>query len=184
MIVCPVCEHPQAAGEACDNCGKQLVVAKLVAAPVTVLPELEETHHRGGQANVVSERLAELDQTQHLKGADLPAQALPELERTRAADAGAVAVERMGEMDAGRFLDTEAKVAAPSGAVTCRYCRNVQADGMMCEKCGMRLPRAAAPVAKKTGPAADGLVDCGSCGVRSLPGRRCASCGVAVPALE
>ena len=27
------------------------------------------------------------------------------------------------------------------GAVTCRYCRNVQSTGSLCERCGMKLPQ-------------------------------------------
>ncbi len=179
MIVCPVCENPQAQGNVCDQCGKILVATKVPDLPPVSMPELEVTVHAGGRANVVSESMPELDVTRHRAGPDLPAQLVPDLDPSRTS-VGEVAVQKMGEMDATRFEDAEPKTAAPVGAVTCRYCRNVQAEGLLCDKCGMRLPRvAAAPAALKLGGLdAQGLMKCTACGVQTLPDRRCGACGV------
>ncbi len=184
MIVCPVCEHSQVQGSVCDNCGKQLRAVVTDEPLVARLAELEVTPHAGGQVAVPVERVADLELTQVRSGPDLPAQSLPELDRHQIAQVGAVQVERVAELDLGREQDDGVRTQAPVGAVTCRYCRTVQASGLFCDSCGMRLPkvdRAAAAAAAARASDATAFVICG-CGAKAVPGSRCGSCGGRVSA--
>jgi methionyl-tRNA synthetase len=76
------------------------------------------------------------------------------------------------------------RVALPTGAITCRYCRNVQATGSICEKCGMRLPvviivpQATGAPAKKGEPVS---ARCRACGAPAKAGERCGDCGNLLP---
>ncbi|NBD09360.1 MULTISPECIES: hypothetical protein [Corallococcus] len=184
MIICPVCDHVQSEGEECEGCGRRF--PDLVNAPPAVvapMPELELTHHAGGRAEVDAPPLPELDLTRLRSGPDLPAMSVPDLELTRSGDTGAVPVAPMMDLDTGRAQDDGVRTAAPVGAVTCRYCRHVQAEGLMCDGCGMRLPRArvAAPVAAKgRGADAGERIPCPSCHVLTYPGRACLACGTRV----
>jgi hypothetical protein len=189
MIICPVCEHQQPQGDECDNCGKKLQVAKVAAAvAVPTLPELEQTHHAGGRVAVDAPIIPELDQTRQQSGPDLPAQQVPDMETTRTAPIDKVSVEAVPDMDTGRAVDDGVRTAAPSGAVVCRYCRNVQAEGLVSDKCGMRLPRARpTPVAGATakGMAApeDALwLPCPKCRTPTRPNKICSVCGTRVKA--
>lgn len=185
MIACPVCEHQQAAGEECENCGKRLVAAPNTAAlPVQVLPELEQTLHTG-PGNVVAQPMPELEATKLTTPAQVPAERMQELEVNQVVRPGlAVQVEKMSDLDTGREADG-AKTVAPTGPVGCRYCGNIQATGLMCERCGMRLPRA--PVAAVAGtPAAKKFKDtiwvrCKKCAAKAKAGDRCGDCGQDVP---
>lgn len=178
MIVCPVCEHQQLSGFECENCGKQLAQKNVASAPVQVLPELEQTRVVAAGLNVAVQALPELERTQMQAGPDLPAQRVADLEATASGKVGAVQVAPVPELDLGREQDDGQRTAAPTGSVMCRYCRNVQAAGLLCEKCGMRLPRAAvAPVAAK-GPAVEGeWTRCRDCGSRAKFNTRCGNCG-------
>lgn len=181
MIVCPVCEHQQAQGFECENCGKQLArPAVAAAAPVTPMLELEQTRVVASERlNVAVQPLADLEQNQQTAGPDLPAQLVAELETTALPKAAAVPTAPVPDLDTGRAVDDGQRTAAPSGAVTCRYCRNVQASGTICDKCGMRLPKAPAPRTQQAA-AEDGWTICTDCGTRALIGRLCPSCGTRV----
>jgi methionyl-tRNA synthetase len=186
MIVCPVCEHQQAAGEECEQCGKKLVVGRALAAvPVQALPELEQTVHTG-PLNVVAQPMPELEATKLASPAQVPAERMQELEVNQVVRPGlAVQIDKMTELDTGREADDGQKTAAPSGAVGCRYCGNVQAEGLMCDRCGMRLPRtpaaavAGSPVAKKFKETV--WVRCKKCAAKAKAGERCGDCGQEVP---
>jgi methionyl-tRNA synthetase len=191
MIICPVCEHQQAQGDECDNCGKKLQVPKVAAAvAVPTLPELEQTHHVGGRVAVEAPIIPELDHTRQQAGPDLPVQVVPDMETTRAAPIDKVSVEMVPEMDTGRAPDDGVRTAAPTGAVTCRYCRNVQAEGMVCDKCGMRLPKArpaagsAAAAKEAAAVAAEELtwLPCQKCRTPTRPNKICTVCGTRVVA--
>jgi hypothetical protein len=191
MIICPVCEHQQAQGDECDNCGKKLAVQKVAAAvAVPTLPELEQTHHVGGRVAVDAPILPELDQTRQQAGPDLPVQLVPDIETTRTAPIGKVSVETVPEMDTGRVADDGVRTAAPTGKVVCRYCRNEQAEGMVCDKCGMRLPKArlvaGSPAAVKAAAAAKAeellWVPCQKCKTPTRPNKICTVCGSRVVA--
>jgi len=187
MIICPVCEHQQAQGDECENCGKKLQVPRAVAAvAVPTLPELEQTLHAGGRAPVQTEAMAELDQTRQKAGPDLPPQVVQDMETTRAAPIDKVSVEVVPELDTGRAQDDGARTAVPTGAVTCRYCRNVQAQGMLCDRCGMRLPKIqpapgeAKPVVVVEAP----WLPCPKCRTPTRPNKICTVCGTRVVAVD
>jgi methionyl-tRNA synthetase len=181
MIICPVCEHQQAQGDECDNCGKKLQVPRAAAAvAVATLPELEQTLHAGGRAPVQAETIPELDQTRQKAGPDLPPQVVQDMETTRAAPIDKVSVETVPELDTGRAADDGVRTAAPVGAVTCRYCRNVQAEGLVCDRCGMRLPKARPTQAEaKPGVVAEEVpwVPCPKCRTPTRPNKICTVCG-------
>jgi hypothetical protein len=185
MITCPVCEHTQAGGDECELCGKRFTPRAAGSADVPRMAELELTPHAGGGAEVRSETLAELEQTRVRAGPDLPPLGFPEMERTRQAAGGEVDAPPMADLEPGRAPDDGVRTEVPWGAVKCRYCGNEQVEGMLCDRCGMRLPhfgpdgaaRAAAPAIDE-----DLRVRC-KCGSPARPGQRCVNCGemVAVP---
>jgi hypothetical protein len=185
MIICPVCEHPQAQGDECEQCGKRLARPRTVAAPVAPLPELELTPHVGGKAPVPVERVPELAATRE---APVPAPAperMPDLEPTASAPAGNVVDAPLLELDTGREADDGQRTVLAVGAVTCRYCRNVQAQGAVCETCGMRLPRVRPAAAAVSREEAEGAIArCPRCHVRGRVGRPCTDCGTVVRAAE
>ncbi|MBF5044008.1 hypothetical protein FGE12_16540 [Aggregicoccus sp. 17bor-14] len=185
MIICPVCEHPQAQGDECDQCGKRLSTPRSAgAAPVAPLPELELTPHVGGKAPVPVERVAELAPTREAPVGALPPERVPDLEATRSAPALNVVELPLDELETGRAEDDGVRTAAPAGAAVCRYCRNVQAEGLVCDKCGMRLPRLR-PTAKAAAEREDAdatYARCPRCHVRGRVGRPCTDCGTVVRA--
>ena len=178
MTICPVCEHRQELGLECEVCGRDLSglagLAGLAPPPVAVerVAELEATiPDRVG--DVAVDRFAELELNSFAKvqvGTDLT----PDLETSRLAPVGEVHVERVPDLAEDRAADDGVRTAAPSGQVTCRYCKNVQALGTVCERCGMKLPQAlkiesAAPKVE--------LVRCRACGAPGPVGERCKECG-------
>ncbi|WIG96994.1 hypothetical protein [Myxococcus sp. SDU36] len=181
MIICPLCDHVQPEGTECDVCGKRFPAAVAEPTPVATLPELEVTPHAGGRAPVATAVLPDLDVTRLRSGPDLPAQVVPDLQLTRARDMGAVPVTPMSELDTGRAPDDGVRTAAPLGAVVCRYCRNTQAAGLLCDHCGMRLPRVKPTVAAAPGKSPadddDGWRACVSCHTRVRLGKSCPECG-------
>ena len=71
MIICPVCEHPQAQGDECDQCGKRLSAPRGPGvAAVAPLPDLELTPHAGGKAPVPVERVPEIAPTRESPATD------------------------------------------------------------------------------------------------------------------
>jgi hypothetical protein len=179
MTVCPVCEHPQAEGNACDVCGKVFLVARTVDVPVQTLGELEGTRYDGEPLATPVQTLPELEGTALRGGPDLPAAPIPELERTKLEGHSDTPILPLDEMELGRAEDDGIRTAAPTGPLTCRYCRNVQADGAFCDRCGMRLPRASGDVAAPVGALAEGeWTVCTACGSRAQMGRPCGECGV------
>lgn len=191
MITCPVCEHTQAQGHECENCGHRLSAPPAVSGDVQRLPDLEATPYAGGGAEVSPERVPELEQTRFRSGPDLPPVAFPEMERTVSGGAGEVDVPMIADLDTGRSEDDGIRTAAPSGPVTCRYCHHVQEEGSLCDRCGMRLPYTATPAipaewsdgTRRARVDLDDLrVRC-KCGAPAKAGQRCGDCGemVAVP---
>lgn len=184
MIICPVCEHPQAQGEECDQCGKRLVRPRPTAAAVLPLPELELTPHAGGKAPVAVEQVAELAATRVAPVPAVPAERVPDLEPTRSAPAGNVVNASLLELETGREQDDGVRTAVSTGAATCRYCRNVQAEGLVCEKCGMRLPRLRPAFAAPREEAEGAWGRCPRCHTRGRTGRACTDCGTVVRASQ
>jgi hypothetical protein len=181
MITCPVCEHTQAGGDECEQCGKRFGGRAATAVPdVPRLAELELTPHQGGRVEVPSQLMAELEMTQLGRGPDLPPVSFPEMERTRTG-VGDVDAPPMADLELGRAPDDGARTEIPWGAVKCRYCGHEQVEGKLCDQCGMRLPsfEAAAPAQVTTIPD-DLRVRC-KCGSPARPGARCGNCGELVP---
>ena len=143
------------------------------------MPELELTRH--AVAPAPSAPLPELEATR-IAIAPVPAGArLQELEPTRA-PVGNVPVAAIADLDSGRFADASERTPHPTGPVTCRYCRNVQAAGMLCDRCGMRLPRYSPPtIHAAEGAAEEGPMVPHACGAITRAGMACGSCGVFVP---
>jgi len=182
MIICPLCEHQQLQGDECDSCGKKLQAPRPVAVAVAPLPELEQTQIAGGRAAVATEVVPELELTRQRSGPDLPPQVVPDLAPTHLDKSAlaAVPVAQMPDIDTGRAEDDGVRTMAPIGPVVCRYCRNVQAEGLLCDKCGMRLPRAKLDVpaqARASGGDGTNWVSGPRCSTPNRPGRPGATCG-------
>ena len=179
MIVCPVCEHPQAQGDECDVCGKRLRAPATVAvttAPVEGL-ELTAVVATNTEPSIWTTGLPELEATRAAPVAATELLPPPELEPTVQPRAPDAPIAALPELETGRYVDTEPKTALATDSVTCRYCKNVQSSGAICERCGMRLPRVA-----QTGSAAvAGEVTCTDCGTVGPPGRLCRACGARLP---
>ncbi len=154
MTVCPVCEHQQAQGESCDNCGKQLVPPRPINIANEQLPELETTSIPGGNANVLDSQIPDLE-PHHVAAVAAPAEVLPEMERTQV------------------FQDpTRTPVAASH---TCRYCGNAQQQAGMCERCGMKIAVYRPP---QSAAAEESVVlPCPACGIKGPSQKTCVACG-------
>jgi hypothetical protein len=193
MITCPVCEHQQAHGLECESCGKVLSVARPMRVAVTPMAELEGTELQGGRGEVHVQAIADLEGTKLRAGPDLPPMMVPDIDRTELQKVGEVPLEVVSGLDLGREEDDGQRTQLPTGAVTCRYCRNVQMEGAVCEKCGMRLPYnpAAVVVGVEEGAAAGPKkrkeavwTRCKSCGAPAKGGEKCGDCGRDVPMPE
>jgi hypothetical protein len=180
MIICPVCEHPQAQGDECEQCGKRLARPRVAAPAVAPMPELELTPHAGGKAPVAVERVPELAATREAPVPAVPGERVPDLEPTRSAPAGNVVNAPLLELDTGREPADGVRTPAPTGPAVCRYCRNVQAEGLVCEKCGMRLPRPRPAAAAPREDAEATFARCPRCHVKGRVGRPCTDCGTVV----
>ncbi|MCY1078926.1 hypothetical protein [Archangium lansingense] len=188
MIICPVCEHQQAQGTECEVCGKKLFTTAPVAVAVARLPELEQTQLAGGRAPVQTAAIPDLELTAQQPVQNVAVQPVPELDTGRAAAAGNVMVAPMQEMDTGRAISDGTRTAVPSGPVVCRYCRNVQDIGNVCDRCGMRLPKVR--LTQPEASAASGRVQAGArttcpkCHTPGYAGRACVTCSTVIPAAE
>lgn len=186
MTVCPVCEHQQQVGLECEVCGKDLSaqagLGNVPPPPVQVqrVEGLETTLPERQVGDVAVERFSELEQNRFGK-VDVAPELTPDLETSRAAPVGEVPVERVADLAQDRAPDDGVRTAAPTGQVVCRYCRNVQATGTICERCGMKLPKALQTQA--AAPQAE-WVRCRACGAPGPVGERCKECGRVVAAPE
>jgi hypothetical protein len=173
MVICPLCEHPVAAGDVCDNCGKQLSGPGVAPLPVERLPGLEPTLLPAERA-VPAERLADLDPTR-FDAAEADAAGLPDLEPTLAAAGPEAPVAALPDLEPTEVEGLPADAATELEAVVCRYCRTAARPGeASCARCGMRLPVAFAPPAAAEGEGAPAR--CFSCGTLST-GDLCSGCG-------
>jgi hypothetical protein len=172
MFICPLCEHQQVVPGECEVCGKPLAARRTLNVPIPRLADLEVTRHSVGVVSAAE--LPEIERTDLGAVGTVPEESLPELDRGRAS-VGAIPLEALADLDAGRFEERTQRTPAPAGAVSCRYCRHVQAEGLLCDRCGMRLPRAAIAAPE------DRLRVLHECGVLTRAGRACSSCGVYVP---
>ncbi|MFO0599454.1 MAG: hypothetical protein U0228_29380 [Myxococcaceae bacterium] len=183
---CPVCEHEQAFGVECDVCGKALGGLDDLGPPPVMLERLEglEQTLSTDVGEVAVERVGELEVTRFAEVAAVPNDVTPDLQPTAGPAVGDVPVERMQDMAVDRVPDDGSRTPLPAGPVTCRYCRNVQASGSICDRCGMRLPQVIVvpeAVAGKLLNAEDLKVRCRSCGAPAKAGEKCGDCGRDVP---
>ncbi len=176
-----MCEHVQAPGAECQVCGKPFTTGPAGdRRPVASLEGLEQTQLPGADAPLNIPALGELEATRFQAGAAPPSETVPDLEPTLSVDVWGFGepVAALADLDTGRTLDTEPRVPVASGPLTCRYCRHVQLEGLLCERCGMRLPRTRAggtsgPLATDEGE----RMRCPSCAVWVRAGQTCGGCG-------
>lgn len=157
-------------------CGHAFAAANNPDVEVFRLPDLELPPTADGPTPVVP--LSELEPTRFANTAVAADWSEVDWERTSVAGVPDVAAGGLAELDTGREVTPPEPTAPTGGPVTCRYCRHVQASGLMCEVCGMRLPwslRIAPSVAPLADP--DALVRCQRCGERTYQRERCSSCG-------
>jgi hypothetical protein len=160
----------------CQVCGHVFSESAVVAS-VTPLVDFEPTLMSVGE--VRSEIDPDLEPTAIGAIGAVALEAFPDLEATVIDPVSASAevvpdleTTALGEQD----LPTE-----ESDRVRCRYCGNEgQAEGLFCDRCGMRLPRASTVVT-----AAPSRVEgqkCRVCGSRDFsPEGKCMDCGVMLP---
>ncbi len=182
---CPVCEHEQAFGIECDVCGKALGGLDGLGPPPVREERLE------GLEATIPERLGEVPvekmgdlELSRFAPVQVAPDVTPDLELSRAPDVGNVPVERVADLTIDRVPDDGQRTVLPQGPLTCRYCRNVQATGVICERCGMRLP--AVQVAPQVVGGVmlndeDLKVRCRACGAPATAGKKCTDCGHDVP---
>jgi hypothetical protein len=175
MSVCPVCEAP-AQSRVCEVCGHAFAPeANVAQAAASRLPDLDVLE-RVEEPTPVSP-LLDLEPTRFESQPNPAPSQDADWEQTRLGEVPDVAAGGLAELETGREPVSLEKTPPSVASVTCRYCRNVQTAGLMCERCGMRLPWSArvAPATAPTDP--DVLVRCPRCGVRTYQRERCASCG-------
>jgi hypothetical protein len=174
MQTCPVCETPVVASP-CDVCGHVLPGASPPEVPVSALLDLEVAVPSDGPTPVVP--LPELEPTRFAAATLSEDWSEVEWERSQvAASVPDIAAGGLADLDSGREAPSPERTPPSVGPVTCRYCRNVQASGLLCERCGLRLPRNPGQAATaRVEP--EMLVRCQQCGERTFPQQRCASCG-------
>jgi len=113
---------------------------------------------------------------------EVPGDPLLGWEATQALQAPDVGAGGLVDLDSGRAAPAGAAAVAPTVA-TCRYCRNVQASGLFCDRCGMRLPWAVPAAAETAGPGE--VRACRQCGERNPPPmERCGGCGALLTSEE
>lgn len=185
MIVCPVCEHQQDFGVECDVCGKALGGLDGLGPPPVAQERVEglEVTISDRVGEIAIERMGELEVSRYAS-VEVATEVTPDLETSRAAPVGEVAVERVADLTVDRAPDDGQRTVLPEGPLTCRYCRNVQASGAMCERCGMRLPQVMVVPQIVGGlllDAEDVKVRCRACGAPATAGKKCTDCGHDVP---
>lgn len=182
MVVCPVCEHAQEFGLECEQCGRNLthLGPSLDGPPVSieVLDGLEPTVQPVDAP--AGEALQGLEPT-HWAKASAPAETLADLDVHRVAQAPPLPAERVEGFETFR-ADASEPTPLPVGPVACRYCGYLQAQGLMCDRCGMRLPRR--PTTDDDVVEGMPLYEepplgarCAGCGVAALVDGRCRACG-------
>jgi hypothetical protein len=175
MNACPVCEAP-AMARVCDVCGHAFAEASAPEAPVARLPDLDVPPTPEGPTPVVP--FPDLEPTRFPTAAIPAAGSDVEWERNSMALVADVAAGGLADLDTGREVTAPERTPPTLVSVTCRYCRNVQASGLMCERCGMRLPWSPRVVSSVLPPLdPDVLIRCQRCGERTYQRERCSSCG-------
>jgi len=181
MRPCPVCESP-VSGWTCEVCGKELGRPALAAAEAfPSLEGLELTELPGlPAAGLPLETTPDLELTLRAEVRAVPADPVPGLEATESSGGPDVPAGGLADVDLGRETAAEAPTVVPAAA-TCRYCRNVQATGLFCDRCGMRLPRPMTPTEVASAAPVE-RITCPRCFERTPADRpRCGACGALLP---
>jgi RNA polymerase subunit RPABC4/transcription elongation factor Spt4 len=174
MIVCPVCEHPQASGTECEVCGKRFAPGALPPDVIAPMEGLEPTGVGGGReldAGPVG-TIAELEATL-APPVDAPEDRTPDMEATRAppVDVDAPAIPDIERIQSE--LPGDAPTALPIAPV-CRYCRTPAVPGeRICSRCGMKLPVVDVALVPAGTEGIRVCSNCGSVTTREL----CPACG-------
>jgi hypothetical protein len=185
-MICPVCEHNQDFGLECEVCGKALGGIDDLGPPPVQLQVIEglEATLQQSIGEVAVEKMGDLEVTR-FNAVNVAPDLTPGMEYTGQAPVGEVAVERVPDLSEDRVPDDGQRTAVSTGPVTCRYCRNVQATGSLCDRCGMKLPvvnvGGDVMVGTIIGAPVDTKVRCRSCGAPARAGERCGDCGRDVP---
>ena len=180
MITCPLCEHQQEFGFECEQCGKDLGTLADLGLPPTRDEPLEglETHEAVG--DVAPETLPEIERTTYAP-AEVSPDVTPEIELTAHGSVGEVPVEPLIDLTVDRVVDDEPRTPQVKGSVSCRYCHHVQPEQLLCERCGMSLPRLAGTAAARVPVSVirphDEMTRCRACGAPAKVGQRCGDCG-------
>ncbi len=163
-------------GWMCEVCGKQVGPSPGSATLTAPLEGLEPTQIPGEVLGLAIEPAAGLEPTATSPVPEIPGDPLLGWEVTHLGAGPDVEPGGLPDLDSGRAAPEGPPAAAPT-VVTCRYCRNVQASGLLCDRCGMRLPWAT-PAAAEAVSSSDERLVCKRCGERSPPEmRRCGACG-------
>jgi hypothetical protein len=184
MITCPLCEHQQPSGFECEVCGKELGGLSALGPPPAREERLEglEPNAAAPQGEVPVDRLEGLEPSRFEAVVPAPGEAVEGLELDREAPIGEVPLEVFDDLTPDRAPDDGQRTVLATDAVTCRYCRQVQAPAASCARCGMSLPRLQ--------PSEEGVIlgtveevaaRCRACGAPGRAGQRCGDCGTLVP---
>jgi hypothetical protein len=166
MVVCPVCEHAQEHGDACDVCGKHLAGPGVVGAPTPPLEGLEPTLLDTPAGEPVA-LLTDLEPTA-LAPAEEPASAPLWLEPLTTAAEEPAAPPWLEPTP----FELAGAVPAARPAAVCRYCRTPAGEGeVFCSRCGVMVDVLRTPDVEM----AD-VARCLQCG-KPITGPRCAACG-------
>jgi len=176
MNICPVCEAPVTL-LLCDVCGHAFAQPPAPQQAVQQLEDLDVLPAPVGAVPLMP--VADLEPTRFAPAA-APSDdwSEEEWERTSVGKLPDVGAGGLVELETGREPPALERTTPTLSSVTCRYCRNVQQSGLLCERCGMRLPwsaRAATAASPPLDP--DQLIRCSHCGERTYQRERCSSCG-------
>lgn len=140
MVICPVCEHPQASGDACDVCGRPLGDPGASALAVEPVEGLEPTRHAEvGDAS--PDLIPDLEPTRADPAVDAPAGPAEWVEGTL--HTAEFVLTAGAEVEVEPTLHPPAPAEPPRDPFSpevCRYCRTPAAIGaVFCDRCGMKL---------------------------------------------
>lgn len=170
MARCPLCEHEQALGDACDVCGRALRGAGVVPVTAQLLEGLEPTGHASAPAPAPG-LMPELAPTGVPAVLDVggPREAWVEATLQEAVSVAVVPLEV--ERTAGDGARSPREALA-----SCRYCGELVPGGeAFCLRCAMHVEARTSVL-----EAAPDLVRCRACGLPS-GGARCPACGERLP---
>lgn len=158
MTTCPVCEHTQAQGDACDECG-QVLVHRAVNVTAVPMPDLEVTSHDNEPDWGVSQ-IAELEltavatpdrSTQATMGATVTCRycQTPQTEGMFCGRCGMRLSRRAGVVPGAESSASHASAAAKkprsqrdddAAKTRCRACGAPARGGQPCTDCGHPVP--------------------------------------------